>query len=244
MKKLLVLILAVMMTASMFIASAEELVVGTDATFEPFEYIGDDASIQGFDIELIGAILDLAQLEYKVESTNFEALIPALNAGQFNIIIAALTISEERGKSVLFSEPYFSAAQKLIVLADSNIKVEADILVGMKVGVQLGTTGDIYVSDNLEGVVCERYSKALDAILDLKNGRLDAVMVDSAPADVFANAVEGIKVLEENLSDEQYGIAVQLGNTDLLQIINDGLKTLQDNGGFKEIYEKYFDIIE
>ncbi len=243
MKKLLVVVLAVLMALSL-VASGEELIVGTNAEFPPFEYIADDGSIQGFDIELIQSILDMANIQYKVESMEFDALPAALNAGQINIAIAALTISEEKGTSVLFSEPYFSATQKLIVLVDSKIAIEADILPGMKVGVQLGTTGDIYVTDNMEGVVCERYSKALDAILDLKNGRLDAVMVDSAPAMVFEKEVAGIKVLDENLSDEQYGIAVQLGDTDLMQIINEGLKTLQENGGFEEIYGKYFDIIE
>lgn len=244
MKKLLVILLAAIMLFSTYIASAEVLVVGTNAEFPPFEFIGDDGSIQGFDIELIETILDMTKISYRVESMEFDALPAALNAGQIDIAIAALTISEEKGKSILFSVPYFSATQKLIVLTDSNINAEKDLLPGMKVGVQLGTTGDIYVSDNLEGVVCERYSKALDAILDLKNGRIDAVMVDSAPADVFAKELEGIRVLDETLSDEQYGIAVQLGNTDLLKIINDGLMTLQNNGGFSEIYGKYFDIIQ
>lgn len=243
MKRLFVLVLAVLMCVSI-LSYGEELVVGTNAEFPPFEYIADDGSIQGFDIELIQAILDLANIQYKVESMEFDALPAALNAGQIDIAIAALTISEEKGKSVLFSQPYFSATQKLIVLKDSEISKESDILSGMKVGVQLGTTGDVYVTDNMENVICERYSKALDAIMDLKNGRIDAVMVDSAPAIVFTKEVEGIKVLEENLSDEQYGVAVQLGKDELMMVINEGLQTLQENGGFEEIYVKYFDIIE
>ena len=114
----------------------------------------------------------------------------------------------------------------------------------MKIGVQLGTTGDIYVTDSMEGIVCERYSKALDAIMDMKNGRIDAVMVDSAPASVFADEIEGLMVLEEMLSDEQYGIAVKPGNADLMDKINAGLATLKENGGFDELYGKYFETIE
>ena len=174
----------------------------------------------------------------------FDALPAALAAGQIDIAIAGMTISEEKSQSVLFSEPYFSATQKIIVLADSPIKTVEDIKTGMKIGVQLGTTGDIYVTDSMEGIICERYSKALDAIMDMKNGRIDAVMVDSAPASVFADEIEGLMVLEEMLSDEQYGIAVKPGNADLMDKINAGLATLKENGGFDELYGKYFETIE
>ena len=244
MKKLFVLILTMCMVLTASVALGESVKVGTNAEFPPFEFIADDGSIQGFDIELISAILDLAGIEYTVESMEFDALPAALAAGQIDIAIAGMTISEEKGKSVLFSEPYFSATQKIIVLADSPIKTVEDIKAGMKIGVQLGTTGDIYVTDSMEGIVCERYSKALDAIMDMKNGRIDAVMVDSAPASVFADEIEGLLVLEEMLSDEQYGIAVKPGNADLMDKINAGLATLKENGGFDELYGKYFETIE
>ena len=166
MKKLFVLILSMCMVLTASVALGESVKVGTNAEFPPFEFIADDGSIQGFDIELISAILDLAGIEYTVESMEFDALPAALAAGQIDIAIAGMTISEEKGKSVLFSEPYFSATQKIIVLSDSHIKTVEDIKAGMKIGVQLGTTGDIYVTDSMEGIVCERYSKALDAIMD------------------------------------------------------------------------------
>lgn len=244
MKKLFVLFLSLCMVLAASGALADSVKVGTNAEFPPFEFIADDGSIQGFDIELISAILDLAGIEYSVESMEFDALPAALEAGQIDIAIAGMTISEEKSKSVLFSEPYFSATQKIIVPADSAINTVEDIKAGMKIGVQLGTTGDIYVTDSMEGIVCERYSKALDAIMDMKNGRLDAVMVDSAPASVFAGEIEGLKVLEEKLSDEQYGVAVKLENTELMEKINAGLASLKENGKFDELYVKYFEAIE
>ena len=244
MKKLFVFFLSLCMVLAASGALADSVKVGTNAEFPPFEFIADDGSIQGFDIELISAILDLAGIEYSVESMEFDALPAALEAGQIDIAIAGMTISEEKSKSVLFSEPYFSATQKIIVPADSAINTVEDIKAGMKIGVQLGTTGDIYVTDSMEGIVCERYSKALDAIMDMKNGRLDAVMVDSAPASVFAGEIEGLKVLEEKLSDEQYGVAVKLENTELMEKINAGLASLKENGKFDELYVKYFEAIE
>ena len=244
MKKLFVLFLSLCMVLAASGALADSVKVGTNAEFPPFEFIADDGSIQGFDIELISAILDLAGIEYSVESMEFDALPAALEAGQIDIAIAGMTISEEKSKSVLFSEPYFSATQKIIVPAESAINMVEDIKAGMKIGVQLGTTGDIYVTDSMEGIVCERYSKALDAIMDMKNGRLDAVMVDSAPASVFAGEIEGLKVLEEKLSDEQYGVAVKLENTELMEKINAGLASLKENGKFDELYVKYFEAIE
>lgn len=244
MKKLLVMILSLCMVLAATGALAESVKVGTNAEFPPFEFIADDGSIQGFDIDLIAAILELAEIEFTVESMEFDALPAALEAGQIDIAIAALTISEEKGKSVLFSAPYFSATQKIIVPADSAIQSVEDITAGMKIGVQLGTTGDIYVSDSMEGIVAERYSKALDAIMDMKNGRINAVMVDSAPASVFVTEVEGLKLLDENFSDEQYGIAVKLGEEELMAKINEALVTLQESGAFDELYAKYFETIE
>ena len=170
MKKLMAALVVMIMMASITGALAEKVVVGTNAEFPPFEFFADDGSIQGFDAELISAILALDGTEFELISMEFDALPASLAAGQIDIAIAGMTISEEKAKSVLFTNPYFNATQKLIVLADSPIQMEADLKPGMKVGVQLGTTGDIYVTDNLPDVICERYNKALDAVMDMKQG--------------------------------------------------------------------------
>lgn len=244
MKRLLITVLLLALALSLGAAGAEEVKVGTNAEFPPFEFFGDDGTIQGFDADLIAAILALDGTPFTIESMDFDALPAALDAGKIDIAIAGMTISEEKSKSVLFSKPYFQATQKLLVTEGSAIVKEADLQPGMKVGVQLGTTGDIYVTDNLPLVETQRYNKALDAIWDLKNGRLDAVMVDAAPSQYFADSVEGLVVLEENLSDEQYGIAVKLGNDALLEKLNAGLEAVVEDDTYDAIYEKYFGKIE
>ncbi|MGI6690321.1 MAG: basic amino acid ABC transporter substrate-binding protein [Clostridiales bacterium] len=241
MKKIVVFLLMAAMLTSAATGLAEKLTVGTNAEFPPFEYIGDDGTIQGFDADLIAAILDDAGYEHEMVTMDFDALPAALQSGQIDIAIAAMTIREEKKNYVLFSDSYFNASQKLVVLEGSAIMSEADITPDMKIGVQLGTTGDVYVTDNIK---CEvvRFTKALDAMLDMKNGRLDAVMVDAAPSEYFAAAIGGLTVLDENLSDEQYGIAVKLGNDALMDIINQGLAKLVEDGTYDKIYQKHFDV--
>lgn len=239
MKKWVWVVAIVMMLSLAGGALAEKLTVGTNAEFPPFEFVGDDGKIQGFDIELIGAILKDLGYEYEVISLEFDALPAALESKQIDIAIAGMTISEEKGKFVLFSAPYFNASQKLMVKEDSPIALEADLKKEMKVGVQLGTTGDKYVTEKLP-VECVRYNKILDAIMDMKNGRLDAVMVDAAPSAYFAKAVGGLKVLEENLSDEKYGIAVKKDNAALMDKINASLEKLTKDGTYETLHAKYF----
>ncbi len=244
MKKFVMIMVACLLTLSGSAFAAVDYTVGTNAEFPPFEFFGDDGTIQGFDAELIAAIMAQDGSTFVIESMEFDALPAALEAGKIDIAIAGMTISEEKGKSVLFSKPYFKATQKLIVLEGSDIKTEADLKDGMKVGMQLGTTGDIYVTDNLPQVEPQRYAKALDAIIDMKNGRLDAVMVDAGPSQYFADSVEGLVVLEEDLSDEEYGIAVKLDNTALMDKLNAGLDAIIADGTYDTIFEKYFGKID
>ena len=239
MKKLMAMLIVLMLVFSSTGALAEKLMVGTNAEFPPFEYIGDDGTIQGFDAELIGAILTKLGYEYEIISIEFDALITSLETEQINIAIAGMTISEERKQQVLFSDPYFDATQKIIVPDGSPIKGEKDLVEGLKVGVQMGTTGDMYVTDNLP-VTCERYNKALDAVLDLKAGRVHAVMVDAAPSEYFAKSVGGVVVLDEKISDEQYGIAMKKDKIELVEKINKALAELVQDGAYDEIYNKYF----
>lgn len=240
MKKVLALLVALVMVGMMGTALAEgKLVVGTNAEFAPFEYIDDDGKYAGFDIDLIDAIMKLVGVEYEVISIEFDALLPALASGQINLSISGMTINEERAQNVLFSEPYFNASQKLMVVEGSAITCAADLKEGMKIGVQMGTTGDLYATDNLP-VEVVRYNKILDAILDMKNGRLDAVMTDAAPSDYYAKAAGGLTVLPEELSEEKYGIAVKLDNTELIEKINAALAQLVEDGTYETIHAKYF----
>lgn len=221
-------------------ALADVVKVGTNPEFAPFEFIGDDGQPTGIDMDLIKAVFEKVDpsIEVQIEIMTFDALIPALAVNDIHCIIAGMTITEERKQSVLFSDPYFSATQKIIVKEGSEIKSEAD-LVGKKIGVQLGTTGDLYVTDNIEGAQLERFDKALDPVIELGNGKLDAVVLDEAPSALYAAQVTGVTILEDRLSDEQYGIAFPMESTELVEKVNAALKTMTEDGSIQAIFDSY-----
>jgi polar amino acid transport system substrate-binding protein len=214
------------------------LVVGTNAEFSPFEFIGDDGNPAGIDIDLISAIGEKIGVSVQIVNMGGDALIPAMTSGKIGAIISGMTITEERKKSVQFSDPYYQASQKIIVKDGSDIADEAG-LAGKKIGVQMGTTGDLYVTDTVKDATVERYDKGIDAVQDLVNGKLDAVVIDEEPAKVFVSQAQGLSVLEDRLSDEQYGIALPLGQDELLTKINEALAELKADGTLDEIYAKY-----
>lgn len=231
----LALVMALSATA---LAEDAELVVGTNAEFAPFEFIGDDGQPTGIDMDLIQAVAEKIGMTVKIENMSFDALIPSLVSGKIEAAISGMTITEERKQSVLFSDPYYQASQKIIVKADSAVKAEAD-LAGKKIGVQMGTTGDLYVTDTIKDAAVERYDKGIDAVQDLVNGKLDAVVIDEEPANVFVSQAQGLTVLPDRLSDEAYGIALPLGQDDLLARINQALADLKADGTLDSIYAKY-----
>ena len=240
------LLIAALLGTAAYAEEAKTYVVGTNAEFPPFEFIDDNGGFAGFDMELIAAILDGAGLAYEYTTMEFDALPSALSSGKIDIAIAAMTINDTRKKSVLFSEPYFHATQKIIVPAEgATVASEAD-LEGKKVGVQLGTTGDLYISSLVDySADIERFSKALDAVMDVKAGRLDAVIVDEGVSSYFVNAIDGLVILEETLSDEYYGIAMALGSDDFMnEVINVQLAELIETGKFDELMVKYFGTVE
>ncbi len=220
-------------------AASDKIVIGTNAEFAPFEYFDENGNIDGFDADLIEMIMTALGYEFEIISIDFDALLPALESGKIDLSIAAMTITEERLQNALFSDPYFNASQKIIVPADSAIATFAD-LAGKKIGVQLGTTGDLYVTENLEGATVERYNKALDAVIDLEAGRLDAVVTDAEPAKVYAAPYENLVILEENVSEEMYGIAAALGNEELIEDVNAALAAIMEAGYYDALYEMWF----
>ncbi len=219
-------------------AESAPLVVGTNAEFAPFEFIGDDGNPTGIDIDLINAIGEKIGVAIQIENMSFDALIPALTSGKIGATISGMTITEERKKSVLFSDPYYAASQKIIVKDGSAVASEAD-LAGKTIGVQLGTTGDLYVTDTIKDATVQRYDKGIDAVQDLINGKLDAVVIDEEPANVFLSQTQGLVVLADRLSDEQYGIALPMGQDELLAKINGALADLKADGTLDTIYAKY-----
>ena len=219
-------------------AAGGKLVMATNAEFPPYEYHDGDAVV-GIDAEIAKAIADELGMELEIEDIAFDSIIPEIVSGKADMGLAGMTVTEDRMQSVDFSNTYAKASQKIIVTEDSEI-ASPDDLKGVIVGVQLGTTGDIYVSDlEADGTTVERYSKGFEAVQALSQGKIDAVVIDGEPAKTFVAETEGLKILEESFTDEEYAIAVKKGNTELLEKINGALKTLKDNGTLDEIVAKY-----
>ena len=150
-----------------------------------------------------------------------------------------MTVTEERQQSVDFSDTYASTSQMIIVTEDSAI-ASPDDLKGVTVGVQLGTTGDLYVSDlEAEGTTVERYNKGFEAVQALSQGKIDAVVIDGEPAKTFVAETDGLKMLDEAFTEEEYAIAVKKGNTELLDKVNGALKNLKESGALDEIIAQY-----
>ena len=219
-------------------AAGGVLVMATNAEFPPYEY-HDGGEIVGIDAEIAKAIADELGMELEIEDIAFDSIIPEITTGKADMGLAGMTVTEDRKQSVDFTDTYAKASQKIIVKEDSAI-ASPDDLTGVIVGVQQGTTGDIYVSDlEADGTTVERYNKGFEAVQALSQGKIDAVVIDGEPAKTFVAQTEGLKILEESFTDEEYAIAVKKGNTELLEKINGALKTLKDNGTLDEIVAKY-----
>ena len=214
------------------------LVMATNAEFPPYEY-HDGGEIVCIDVEVAGAIAEKMGLTLEIEDIAFDSIIPELQSGKADIGAAGMTVSEDRLKNVDFSDTYTTASQVIIVKEDSDI-AGPDDLAGKIIGVQLGTTGDIYASDyEAEGSTIERYNKGFEAVQAMIQGKIDAVVIDVEPAKVFVSQNEGIKILDEALTVEEYAIAVKKGNTELLDQINGALAELKASGELQAIIDKY-----
>lgn len=219
-------------------AAGDTLVMVTNAEFPPYEY-HDGGEIVGIDVEIAGAIAEKLGMTLEIEDIAFDSIIPELQSGKADIGAAGMTVDEERLKNVDFTDTYTKASQVIIVKNDSEIAVPDD-LKGKTIGVQLGTTGDIYASDyEADGSTIERYNKGFEAIQALTQGKIDAVVIDQEPAKVFASENDGIKILDEALTEEEYAIAVKKGNTELLDKVNGALKELKESGDLQKIIDKY-----
>lgn len=219
------------------------LVMATNAEFEPFEYL-ESGEVVGFDVDIANYIAQELGMTLKIDNMGFDAVLAAVPSGKADVGIAALSVKPERLEAMDFSDPYFTAYQAIIVKSDNTSITEGKDLAGKKIGVQLGTTGDTLVSETYEskGAKISRYNKGSEAVLDLVNGKIDAVVIDNSPAKKLSQANPGTKVLEEALSEvEEYAIAVKKGNVELLDKINAALAKMKSSGKYDEIYEKYKD---
>ncbi|HEX3039317.1 MAG TPA: transporter substrate-binding domain-containing protein [Caproiciproducens sp.] len=215
----------------------------TNAEFEPFEY-KDGENVIGIDAEISQKIADKLGVKLKINDIAFDTLITELNTGKTNFVAAGMTVTDDRKKNVDFSDTYFDASQAILVPKGSAIKSRTD-LNGKKVGVQQGTTGDTFCtnedgkSDIKVGSV-ERYNKAVDAVTDLVNGKIDAVVIDDFPATKFADKNAGkIAKLSDSLTVEKYAIAVKKGDEAMLKVVNAVLAEMKSSGELTKVVDKY-----
>ena len=220
--------------------AATPLSVGSDIPYPPFEQ-GKPGNYTGFDVELMEAIAEKIGRTAEFQDTSFETIFRDVQQGKFEAVISAATITEEREKAVDFSNPYYLSEQAVLVTEGSSIKSlkEAD---GKTVGVQQGTTGQELAKEELGGSEIRGFPEGPDAVNALKAGTVEAVIID---APVAANAVEkvgGVEIAEKVPTEEEYGIAVAQGETELLEEINQGLKEVEEDGTYTTIYEKWFNL--
>ncbi|GAB6931747.1 basic amino acid ABC transporter substrate-binding protein [Calditerricola satsumensis] len=222
------------------------LVVGMDASFAPFEYVDANNQLTGFDVDLMKAIAKEAGFAVQFKNTSWEVLFLTLQNGETDVLISGITITDERKKTMDFSEPYFEAAQLIAVREDANVTQFADLKdKNLTVGVQTGSTADTIVSELLGKTSpnIKRYETVPNAMQALQIGDVDVVVADNAVVQNYLknNPDAKLKTVEdEAFPKEYYGIAVKKGNKELLDKINKALKTLKENGTYDRLYEKYF----
>lgn len=248
-KKLICAALAVVLVAAMFAGCGKKednkLIMATNASFPPYEFKeGDDFA--GIDVEIAGKIADKLGLELEIKDVEFGSIIAGVQKGKFDIGMAGMTVTDERKKSVNFTDSYATGIQSVIVKEGSDIK-SLDDLKGdgsMKFGVQQDTTGDIYASDTEEnGGYGEknviRYKTGNEAVLALVKGKVDAVIIDNEPAKSYVSSNEGLTILDGAWVEENYAIAISKDNKDLLKKVNKALNELIEDGTVQSIIDKY-----
>lgn len=223
-------------------SKVDVIVVGTNAEYPPFEFVDEAGEIAGFDVEIMNAIAESQGVEMEFVNTRWDGIFVALASGEFDAVASAATITEERQQTVDFSDPYFNAGQMIAVrTADASTITTPEDLPGLKVGVQLGTTGDIAASE-IEGVEVVRFDEITQAFQALDNGDLEAVVNDGpTSAELLRSNPEfDIVLVGEPFTDELYGIAVRKDAPEVLEVINAGLAAIKADGTYDAIYDKYF----
>lgn len=240
MKKMMKVVLLGILVLSLSVSAfaKKKIYVGTNAEFPPFEYL-ENGKPAGFDIDLVEEMGKVMDCDIKVVDMAFDGLLPALQMKKVDVVIAGMTETPERLKTVSFSSPYYKASQVIVVREGENGIKSFDDLKGKKVGVMLGFTGDIVVS-KIDGVKIERYNAAYAGIMALKANKIDAVVLDSEPAKNFVAQNSGLEIAEAEGAQEEYAIAVRKNDKKLMEELNKALEEVKANGKYNELIEKYF----
>ena len=221
-----------------------KLHMSTNAAFPPYEMTTDDGGFEGIDVEVAAAIAEKLGLELVVDDMGFDAALTAVQTGQSDIAMAGITVTEERTKVMDFSDSYATGIQVVIVKEDSPIASVDDLSNADMIGCQKATTGYIYCSDTVEnGGYGEDHVTAYEtgavAVQALVNGQVDAVVIDNEPAKSYVAANPGLKILDTEFAVEDYAIAVQKDNVQLLDAVNAAMAELKADGTFQAIVDSY-----
>ena len=225
-------------------APAKVYVVGTDAAYAPFESVAPGGAIEGFDVDVVKAVAAKAGIEVKFVNTPWEGIFKTLDTGERDMVVSAVTITDERKQTMDFSAPYFNANQ-LIAVKDSSKVAKFDDLKTLKVGVQTGTTGDEVVQKLLgkTSTNIKRFESTPLALKELEAGGVAAVVADNGVVQHYIQnnpAAKFKSVSDASFTPEQYGIAMKKGNADLAKKINDALAAIKADGSYDTIHVKYF----
>ncbi|MEJ4043324.1 arginine ABC transporter substrate-binding protein [Erwinia sp. SLM-02] len=238
-----VVLAALLASISLGASAAQTIRFATEASYPPFEFVDADNKIQGFDVDLANALCREIGAECTFSNQAFDSLIPSLKFRRFDAVMAGMDITPEREKQVLFTNAYYDNSALFVVQKGKVASIDA--LKGKRVGVQNGTTHQKYLSEKQADINLVPYDSYQNAILDLKNGRIDAVFGDTAVVNEWLKQNPNLAALGEKVTDKSYfgtglGIAVRQGNTDLQGKFNAALDKVKADGTYKTIYSKWF----
>ena len=225
-------------TAELSTVEPGKLIMSTNVAFPPYEMTTDSGEFEGIDIETAQAIADKLGLELQIDDMDFDAALLAVQQGKSDMVMAGVTVTDERQNVMDFTDSYATGIQSIIVKEDSDI-ASVDDLAGKKIGTQRGTTGYLYCSDDFGDENVVAYDNGLTAVQMLNNGQVDCVVIDNAPAKEFIAANPGLKLLDTAYVEESYAIGVGKGNTELKDAINTALEELKADGTLQAIVDKY-----
>ena len=225
-------------TAALSTVEPGKLIMSTNAAFPPYEMTTDSGEFEGIDIETAQAIADKLGLELQIDDMDFDAALLAVQQGKSDMVMAGVTVTDERQNVMDFTDSYATGIQSIIVKEDSDI-ASVDDLAGKKIGTQRGTTGYLYCSDDFGDENVVAYDDGLTAVQMLNNGQVDCVVIDNAPAKEFIAANPGLKLLDTAYVEESYAIGIGKGNTELKDAINTALEELKADGTLQAIVDKY-----
>lgn len=225
--------------------SAEEMpvvTVATDATWPPMEMVDENKQIVGFAIDYFNAVAEEAGFKIKFKNVAWDGIFAGIGIGRYDMIVSSVTITEERKQKMDFSEPYLNAGQILVVPRSTPNRIILTGMIGKKLGAQIGTTGAFAIKET-KGVTLKSYDEVGLAFEDMAAGRIDGVVCDTPVAANYAlqkaEYQDKFKIVGQSFTEEYYGAVVKKGNTQLLEMVNRGIRAVKAKGIDKELENKW-----